>query len=318
MASAPANHERQFSLILALMATSRGLTKAQIFSTVHGYQQRSGTAATALDKLFERDKLALRRLGVPIETIGDPGDKDARYRIPKSAYDLPADVRFSPGELSILGLAAEVWRDGSLSADSRRALTKLRGLGVAAGDPVIGFLPLVRSPGRALDRLRGALDDGRVVEFDYLKPMESAPTRRRVSPLALILHEGRWLLLADQSGQRRTFLLSRIVGEVTVTKSAAVAPTPDDEPTALAELSALWERQTALVAVAPGSDAEVRIRNRRGAAEIEPGVFELHYTDPAILADELLELQPEATALAPRALIDRLADRLHDLAAAHE
>lgn len=326
MAAVPNNYERQFSLVLALVVTGPGLRKSDILSTVHGYAQRyregDRDALAALDRLFERDKRALKDLGVPIETVDDPGDPGnnqlARYRIPKAAYELPADVAFTPGELAILGLAAEVWREGSLSADSRRALTKLRGLGIAASDPVVGYLPLVRAVEPALDPLRTAIQERRVVEFDYLKPNDAAPTRRRVSPLDLLHHQGRWLLAAAEAdGARKTFLVRRIVGDVRTTTESAVAPEPDEVEREIAELDAVARRNAARVAVVPGSDAALRLQNRPGTRVIDSGVLEVLDPDLALLADELVALHPEATVLAPDRLIDLVVARLARLEAAH-
>ncbi|HWL01364.1 MAG TPA: WYL domain-containing protein, partial [Microbacteriaceae bacterium] len=222
------------------------------------------------------------------------------------------------GELAILGLAAEVWREGSLSVGSRRALTKLRGLGIAASDPVVGYLPLVRAAEPALDPLRTAIQERRIVEFDYLKPSAAAPTRRRVSPLDLLHHQGRWLLAAaDADGVRKTFLVRRIVGDVRTTSAEAIAPEADEVERELAELDAVASRNAALVAVAPGSDAALRLRNRPGSRLVDSGVLEVHDPDLALLADELVALHPEAIVLEPPALIDLVVDRLTRLQAAH-
>lgn len=326
MAEVPSNYERQFSLVLALVATSVGLSKSEVLTTVHGYAQRyqdgDAAALASLDRLFERDKRALKDLGVPIETLDDPSDPGnnqlTRYRIPKTAYDLPDDVEFSPGELALLGLAAEVWREGSLSGDSRRALTKLRGLGIAASDPVVGYLPLVRAAEPALDPLRTAIQDRRAVEFDYLKPSDAAPTRRRVSPLDLLNHQGRWLLIAAEAdGTRKTFLVRRIVGGVRMTGAAAASAEPDEVERALAELEAVAARNAARVAVAPGSDAALRLGNRPGTRVVEPGVLEVRDPDIALLADELVALHPEASVLEPPQLVDLVVERLARLEASH-
>ncbi|MET0481128.1 MAG: WYL domain-containing protein, partial [Mycetocola sp.] len=92
--------ERLFSLVLALLATEQGLTKAEILSTVQGYRQRyssSGGNAT-LERQFERDKDDIRELGIPLETVeapGDPGNNQlTRYLIPKGEYDLPKELTF--------------------------------------------------------------------------------------------------------------------------------------------------------------------------------------------------------------------------------
>ncbi|WKK71283.1 hypothetical protein Q0F99_17765 [Rathayibacter oskolensis] len=42
-----------------------------------------------------------------------------RYRIAKRSYDLPADISFDPEEVALLRLAGAVWREGTLSAESR-------------------------------------------------------------------------------------------------------------------------------------------------------------------------------------------------------
>jgi len=322
----PNAEERLFNLVLALLATTAGLTKSQILETVNGYRQRweaGGQAVLAnLERQFERDKESLRTLGIPIEAFDDPGDpgnnQRTRYMIPRASYELPADVAFTAEELALLGLAATVWRDGSLSEESRRALTKLRGLGITPAEPVIGFLPLVRTLDPALEPLRQAVDARVVVEFDYLKPGEEEPTHRRVSALALVNHEGRWhLIAAEPDGTRKTFLLRRIVSGVAVTKSPGIPPEPDEDRRALELLRALWDRQTARVEVAPGSDAWVRLGNRPGTREVSSGILELRYTDVAILADELLPLHPEVLALEPRALVERITSRFEALEAAH-
>jgi proteasome accessory factor B len=310
--------ERLFSLVLALIATEIGLTKAEILSTVQGYRQRFvvGGGNASLERQFERDKDDIRELGIPLETIesaGDPGSNHhLRYRIPKGLYDLPADISFSPDEIMLLKLAATVWREGSLSAESRRALTKLNSLGIDSTDPVIGYAPSLRSREASFEPLSKAMDRGQVVAFLYLKPGDSSPRRRVIAPLAVVLHEGRWHLYGNdqEAGATRTFLLARIVGTV-VTVPGVVASTPDGDPgqRALAELDALWQTQVALITVEPGSDAAVRL-SKRGLPGSEAASVELHYTDVNILADELTGFGPEVYVISPPALVDAVLSRL--------
>jgi len=161
--------ERLFSLVLALLATDQGLTKGEILSTVQGYRQRWSPTGdnVALERQFERDKDDVRELGVPLETIEDPaaaGNNQAlRYRIPRGSYELPDDISFSSEETALLTLAAMVWREGTLSGESRRALVKLRGLGGTASVPELAYAPRVRSRDAAFEPLRTALDRGVVV-----------------------------------------------------------------------------------------------------------------------------------------------------------
>jgi len=313
--------ERLFSLVLALIATQIGLTKAEILSTVQGYRQRFqvGGDNASLERQFERDKDDIRELGIPLETIESPDDPGSnhhlRYRIPKGLYDLPADITFSADEIMLLKLAATVWREGSLSAESRRALTKLNSLGIESTDPIIGYAPSLRAREASFEPLSKAMDRGQIVAFLYLKPGESAPRRRVVAPLAVVLHEGRWHLYGtDQDADApRTFLLSRIVGTVVTVPGSA--PTPADDglgQRALAELDALWRAQVALITAQPGSDAAVRL-SKRGTPGAASDSVELHYTDLNILADELAGYGPEVLVRSPAALRDAVLPRLRQV-----
>ncbi|RNE59367.1 helix-turn-helix transcriptional regulator [Cryobacterium tepidiphilum] len=328
--------ERLFSLVLALIATESGLTKAEILETVQGYRQRyqRGGDNASLERQFERDKDDIRELGIPLETI-EPLDESGsnhnlRYRIPKGLYDLPSDVSFTSDELMLLKLAAAVWREGSLSSDSQRALTKLNSLGVDSTDPVLGYAPHLRARDAAFEPLSKAMDRSQVVTFPYLKPGEPAPRRRTVAPLAVVLHEGRWHLhAADQeSGQRRTFLLSRIVGPVTPVPGKTFTPEPDGQAHhALEALDRLWEANTARVRVVPESEAELLLRKRTageagpaGRAEEPAGTDQaliLHFTDIDILADELAGFGPEVLVLDPPRLQEAVMERLRRVAEAH-
>lgn len=317
--------ERLFSLVLALIATQIGLTKAEILSTVQGYRQRFqvGGDNASLERQFERDKDDLRELGIPLETIESPDDPGSnhhlRYRIPKGLYDLPADISFSSEEIMLLKLAATVWREGSLSAESRRALTKLNSLGIESTDPIIGYAPSLRAREASFEPLSKAMDRGLVVAFLYLKPGDSAPRRRVVAPLAVVLHEGRWHLYGtDQEVDApRTFLLSRIVGPVVTVPGAPPAPVGENfGQQALAELDALWQAQIARITAQPGTDAAVRL-SKRGTPGSDPDSVELHYTDLNILADELAGYGPEVFVLAPAALRDAVLARLRRVVESH-
>lgn len=312
--------ERLFSLVLALLATETGLTKNEILSTVQGYHQRyrSGGDNANLERQFERDKDDIRDLGVPLETLDSPGDagnnQTLRYRIPKGAYELPQDVAFSPEETALLNLAATVWREGSLSGESRRALLKLRSLGVTADEPLLGYAPRIRLRDAAFDPLDAAIRKGVRVRFPYLRPGEERAAERDVIPLALVQYQGRWHLSALRDGVRRTYLLRRIVGPVSAGRPADVPP-GDHSAEALADLAEVWERNVAEFEVEPGSDAATRLANRGAAFDGTRGT--LHFVDVNILADELSGFGPEVLVLGPPALRDAVVARLEGVLSAH-
>ena len=317
--------ERLFSLVLALLATETGLSKNDILSTVQGYRQRyspSGDNAN-LERQFERDKDDIRDLGVPLETIeplDDPGSNhNLRYRIPRGSYELPSDITFSAEETALLGLAAMVWREGSLSAESRRALLKLRSLGGTTEEPVLGYATTLRVREAAFEPLRTALEKHQVVRFAYLKPGETDSRTRTVMPLALVQHQGRWHLSAEEAdtGARRTFLLRRIVSKVQPTGKTFPPRDGDHTAEALRELEEVWAANTAVIEVLPDSDAATRLLKRRSTVTTATGSLELHYADPNILADELAGYGPELLVISPPELRDAVRDRLVQVAAQH-
>jgi proteasome accessory factor B len=310
--------ERLFSLVLALLATDAGLTKNEILSTVQGYRQKYSHAGdnANLERQFERDKDDIRDLGVPLETIESPGqagnNQNLRYRIPRGAYELPADVRFSSDETTLLNLAAMVWREGSLSGESKRALLKLRSLGVSTTEPVLGYAPRVRMRDAAFEPLSTAVDKHVVVEFEYLKPGEQDSTARSVAPLALVQHQGRWHLFAlePDTGLTKTFLLRRIVSDVTLTSTVVEPPPGDQAQRALADLEEIWNTNRAVLEVEPDTDAAMRLSKRRGASHLGPDRLELHYVDTNVLADELAGFGPEVLVVSPPRLREAVRDRL--------
>ncbi|MCI2958642.1 WYL domain-containing protein [Agromyces atrinae] len=317
--------ERLFSLVLALLATETGLTKSQILSTVHGYSQRHehGGQNASLERQFERDKDDIRELGIPIETIDSPdspGDnRTARYRIPKGLYDLPSDITFSPEELSLLGLAATVWREGSLSTESRRALTKLRSFGIESQEWVIGYAPKLRVRDAAFEPLSVAVDRRQLARFGYLKPGEAAPRMRTVEPYAVVLHDGRWHLFGHDrdADDSRTFLLSRIVGDVELDAEGSFDdPGAGQAEKAIAGLDDVWRARTATLDVVRGSDADIRLTKRPGAERAGERLV-VHYTDANVFADELTGFGPEVRVVEPASLADAVRARLLAVAEAH-
>jgi proteasome accessory factor B len=310
-ANAPAKNppeERLVNLVVALMATEQGLTKDTILTSVAGYREQSeaGVSKDALEKMFERDKESLRGLGVPIETIGDWADPDdlreARYRVPTAEYELPEDIEFTPAEVALLTLAGGVWSQSSMSADARSGLRKIRALGIAVDEPIIGYSPRISVREPAFPALKQAIEQARVVSFRYLKPGEQAPSLRRLEPLALVEYEARWHVYGVDldAAADRTFLLSRIVGDVEITRrSFDRAALEGAGERALAGLQQVAAAHRALLEIDPGTEAALRL-GRRGT----PAGQGIHvpYVDVHIFADELASYGPEVRVVEPAEL----------------
>jgi proteasome accessory factor B len=308
--------ERLVNLVVALMATEQGLTKDTILTSVAGYREQSdaGASKDALEKMFERDKEALRGLGVPIETIGDWADPDdlreARYRVPTAEYALPDDIEFTPAEVALLNLAGGVWSENSMSDDARSGLRKIRALGIPVDEPIIGYSPRISLHDPSFSVLQRAIEQSRVVTFPYLKPGEVAPRVRHLQPLALVDYESRWHVFGfdlDMDADR-TFLLARIVGPVEITRQSFDPALRDGAgDRALAGLEEVAARNTALLEVNPGTEAALRLSRRSTPAE--QGI-NVSFVDVHIFADELASYGPEVRVVEPAELRDQVIVRL--------
>lgn len=323
-----APEERLVNLVVALTATEQGLTKDTILATISGYREQleSGASKDALEKMFERDKENLRAMGVPIQAIGDTADPDdlraARYRIPTAEYELPVDITFSSAELALLNLAGGVWSDKSMSGPARSGLRKIRALGIDAESPIMGFAPRISLREPAFGPLQRAIEQGRIVTFDYVKPGERAASKRRLEPLALIEFEARWHVYGidlDQHAER-TFLLTRIGSPVQVTRqSFDIALREGAGERGLAGLRDLAARQSAVLELEPGTEAALRLLRRAVSSgdDIPAQGIRVPYVDAHIFADELASYGPEVRVVEPASLRDLVIARLRAAASLH-
>lgn len=323
MASRISADERITNLLIALMATEIGLTKAQILESVSGYRQRqeAGSSAVSLDKMFERDKDELRRLGVPVEVIPSPSDpqdlRDARYRIPQAEYVLPESLDFSAEELALLNLAGAAWSEGTQSDAAQAGLRKIRALGIDVDEPILGFAPRLEMPDACFSVLQAAIEECRSVAFSYHKPGEAAPLLRRVHPLALVDFESRWHLYSYdiEREQPRTFLLSRITGHVhTLPDTFDPSLREDAGERGLAGLRETAQRQRAIIDVSPVTEAALRLTRR--AVEGRERLI-VPFVDAEIFADELASYGPEVRVVAPDALVSLVRSRLERVEETH-
>lgn len=308
--------ERLVNLVVALMATEQGLTKDTILNSVSGYRELSETGASkaALEKSFERDKENLRGLGVPIETIGESADPDdlraARYRIAIGEYSLPDDIEFTPAEVALLNLAGGVWGESSMTDAARSGLRKIRALGNEVDEPIIGYAPRISLRDSSFAPLQRAIEQCKVVTFPYLKPGEEAARVRRMQPLALVEYEARWHVYGVDldADAERTFLLSRIVGNITITRTGFERSLRVGAgERALAGLVDVAAHQSALLEVNPGTEAALRLSRR--ATPADQGI-NVQYVDVHIFADELASYGPEVRVVEPAILRDEVIARL--------
>jgi len=203
--------ERLINLTLALLATRRYLTKAEIFSTVAGYDGKPETQ----ERMFERDKDDLRSMGIEIEVGNlDPFFEDEPgYRITSDSYALKLSDLDS-AEVALLSLAAGLWQQSIISDDAQNALRKLRSLGIPADYSAAGALEVkFEQPQDFFNGILSAIENRKVITFTY---SSSSVKERTVSPYTLTLWNGFWYLIGldHDSSEMRTFKASRFVGGV--------------------------------------------------------------------------------------------------------
>lgn len=304
-----AKTERLLNLTMALLATRRFLTKAEIFDRVAGYQ---GTAE-AKDRMFERDKDDLRELGIPLVTGGvDPlQDLEDGYRIDPKAYSLPA-IQFTPREASVVTLAAQIWREMGLANQAGSALLKLR----AAGENLVGdeFVEAHSSSMEpAFPHVWEGVKERRRLSFDYRR-RDGQVSHRQVEPWGLLSWHGAWYLVGLDLDRKasRVFRLSRFTSEVKFSSGPSSFAVP--EGLDLREEIRKSEGATTRVATLRlAKDTCVALRRTASTTRKLDEAWdevEVHFDDLDAFAKEILWLGANVIVIEPTDLRERVIDAL--------
>lgn len=292
--------ERLFSLTCALLSAPLiGLSKQQLFASVEGYIDSTGDAR---EKLFDRDKTALRDMGVAIEVVvidSFEESESTRYRIAKGSFDWPRDLELTTGQLQLLELAARSWNNRLMSPSAQSALTRLRSLGVVSASRELSFFtPRLIAKHSSFEPLAIAISDQSIAKFDYRKA-DGSSSSRIVQPIKLRYLSGQWILLAKDNEVLKNFLLRRIVSEVEILETATDQVSDSEILQAELELEDLVQSQVAKILLTEESEAFWHF----GAESLE---ISLNYMDEALLAEDLMEFGPDVRVLAPESLKARI------------
>jgi proteasome accessory factor B len=248
--------ERLINLIAALLEARRPMTAEEIRSRIAGYDQAT---FEAFRRAFERDKDALRAMGIPLELRSlDPlTDQEQGYTIPKERYYLP-DLDLEPDELAALAIATESLVDprGNPATSGLLKLSVAQDAAAASGPrPVAGADVAVGDP--RLGAIYAAVVDRHPIAFAY-EDARGRRSQRRVEPWALVHRAGHWYLSGRDAdaGERRTFKVSRIAAAIEQLEGSYNVPRRDEVTRSIG--AEAWEF---------GGDeaAEVRVRFEPGA-----------------------------------------------------
>lgn len=304
--------ERLFTLTCCLVAAqSFGVSKRQLLESVAGYEENK--TQEARDRMFERDKDLLRIMGVRLEVIDGEGSDDpeaTRYRLAKDSFEWPDGFELNSTHMQLLELAAKAWNHQSMSQVARSALTRMRAFGVAGGEETLQVVsPKLFAKDPNFSPIAEAIESGVQISFDYQKPGESVSTRT-LTPVRMRFIAQQWLLLGQENGELKNFLLRRMASRVRLTDLPCQRVTPLEIAKAEADLSEYIESQRAVLEVRPNSEAWYHF----GA---EQELVEVSYMDRELFAEELIEFGSDVRIVGPTEFASYVTDQLRQVVAHH-
>jgi proteasome accessory factor B len=307
--------ERLVNLTIALLATKRYLTKAEIFKNVAGY---SGDPE-AKDRMFERDKDDLRSLGINIELGSfDPLFEDeAGYRIKPESYALQLSD-LDATSIALLSQASKMWRQAALGSSAQTGLRKLKSLGIDSDlDSVINLTAIPADVPEQLEDLIEAIAERRVVAFEY-RGEDLSLSLRTVEPYRLSNSRGYWYLIAKDQAKEgiRTFRLDRVASSVTV-KGNSDAFTVEVETLDAMELLESDDLAIARVAIRKGKGAALRTDATITELNAEWDIADIQYRSETQVIREVLWAGESAYILEPLELRSKIVSIVEKAIAHH-
>lgn len=296
--------ERLLNLLIALVSRERGYTRAELRQAVPSYAESA--SEESFERMFERDKAELRDLGYPIEEVSEdplfPDDTHGhRYRIPRGSFTLPP-LQFTAEESAVLALAANAWTDASLGELARRALRKLEPAtgGLPDDDAPALLQPTLTAHEPSFEPLLSAVVRHREVRFDYLARSTDQLTARRLQPWGIGSRYGHWYVVGWDLDRKdsRTFRLSRIMSDVTVTRREFEPPAGFSMNDALSHMVSHAPARSVEVLARPGHALMLRRMAARQHPGAGPGGWDrLHipFAETEILAEEIAAAGPGVT-----------------------
>ena len=306
--------ERLINLIAALLDVGRPMTAEEIRNRIAGYEQ---TSIEAFRRAFERDKEALRAMGIPLELVPtDPFAEQADgYIIPRDKYYLP-DIDFEPDELAALRIAA----DAALGAGEEAGIGLLK---LGAGDPPshvgggrVAWSSDVAAERESLETVYSALLERHPVTFEY-ETAGGNSGRREVRPYGLVQRRGHWYLVGLDGSSRdvRTFRMSRVRPPVETDLSSYEIPEGFNAADHVVREG--WEAGTESVTARVRFDPSLSwwvehnlpgyetTRSATGGVDVE-----LPVSNPGAFVSWLLEFGDAVTIVAPESLREELLKHL--------
>ncbi|MFC0581010.1 helix-turn-helix transcriptional regulator [Micrococcoides hystricis] len=322
--------ERLISLVVLLVETRKGLTKAQIFEKIETY--RDANSPDAREKMFDRDKAVLRSVGIPLqlqENEAFGGGVESRYVIDQASFTLE-ELSFTQEEAAALAAVRDFWGGGDFSDAAKRALGRLD---TAASqqvltDQVAGttfqFTDALTDEA-SFAEITEAISQRRSISFNY-RAADGSAAERTIAPWALIQRSGAWYVTGHDHdrGERRNFKLTRILRNAdheTSVREVDREYVGTEIP--LAELAAgvaPVQRYPDITLFTPAAEQD-HVLGRLFGEDVEPqgGKIVIHNPDEAVLWNLLTDHDLQIRfAPADHPVLDAFTERLQRLLTAQE
>lgn len=306
--------ERLLNLVIALSHARVRMTRAEIRAAVAGYDPVDPSLSdaeakrrdVAFERMFERDKDDLRRMGVPIRTVTDAAHGDnIGYKIDASDAAMPP-IDMNAAEMAMLALAAEYWQGATLGGDARQGLTKVAS--GAAHHPRVTLPLAARSTAShdATATMIEAIQERQAVTFEYASAT-SGTSVRTVQPWRIVIRGANEYLvgLDFDRGEPRTYRIGRMHGRVRHHGDPGAFEPPRDVP--VGTLAAVGDAGVATVALRAEAGHSIRARGTHVRSDVDWDVYEVPYVHVDALRDEVLSLAGAARVLEPVTVAEAVA-----------
>jgi len=219
MKTALRKNERVVNLLAFLLKSRCPVTLEEMRRDVDGYNDR-GTSAATVARRFERDKAALRALGVEVLYSEDMLDVPG-YFVPKpAAYMRGVELDAEEAQLLMALTAAAGHSDSPLAGNLASACQKLLAQTTACESPegvssrIVLYPAAVAQPRLAsnLHTLAAAIESRSRCSFTYYAIIRGETSRRTLEPYGLKFCRGAWYVVGRccDRDHVRTFRLDRI------------------------------------------------------------------------------------------------------------
>lgn len=310
--------ERLINLTIALLATKRYLTKSEIFRSIEGYEG----SPEAKERMFERDKDDLRKLGIIIEVGGlDPiFDDEPGYRIRTETYALNLGT-LTGTEVALMSLAAEAWRGAALREPAQSALLKLHSLGIASDfDSLPAMAPKLTVNSSNFVPIARAISHCIPISFHYLSAALHHE-QREIDPYGLGSRHGNWYLVGHDHSRNalRTFRLDRILDQIANTGKPGSFKVPGDFDVLTFLDAQLFEAtEKAVVKIRKGKGHVLRQGANKISSDDEFDLCQVPFVNVEKFLDVILWHGDDVVVVSPIDLREEVIARLQKLVAIHD